>query len=493
LNKRFPKNSTILNNLGQAWFGLGEIDKASSYLDSVVRIYAYHPQATYTKSFIEESKDHQTSAVDLAKRSIRKSFSNDKQNRLNKLGYKLRSDDIDWDAPMPQDALGLNGFAPPEYPMNVMQSAPLEREWKEFRERCQQELASLRSQQSALEAQAFQATQKRTQLLLQAGQKGLWVDPIPPLAPKAMVKLKYLVDDNDGHREVEYKKKVQAVANAKLEVAEFEKRLSDALKSLEKKYEDKFGEGKPNPFDDACKDENAVKGTFLGSSNPILQEADTEFLKLSKRMISDELYYYQYTMWPEDFEVAKGSAKIKWLSLLINQKPVFQNKSNWCLPAEPGKPKPFKLAAFDDVHCNYHSELVTPVGTIRTDCSRMTTQLDLKFLKIGLKQDMDRETFGDQFMSCSVEVGAGTGAGVNAGPLKAEVSAGASIAAEFDRNGLRDVILKGSASVSAGSDIIKGGKMAGVGVSDLSVDVGVQGQISIISGISSMGGSGLLK
>src|SRR5690606_32110633 len=56
LHQKFPKNSTMLNNLGQAWFGLGEIGKAENYLDSAIRIYAYHPQANLTKSLIEESK-----------------------------------------------------------------------------------------------------------------------------------------------------------------------------------------------------------------------------------------------------------------------------------------------------------------------------------------------------------------------------------------------------------------------------------------------------
>lgn len=56
LNAKYPKNSTLLNNLGQAWFGLGEIGKAEKYLDSAIRIYAYHPQANLTKSLIEESQ-----------------------------------------------------------------------------------------------------------------------------------------------------------------------------------------------------------------------------------------------------------------------------------------------------------------------------------------------------------------------------------------------------------------------------------------------------
>ncbi len=56
LNTKFPHNSTLLNNLGQAWFGLGEISKAEKYLDSTIRLYAYHSQANYTKAVIEESR-----------------------------------------------------------------------------------------------------------------------------------------------------------------------------------------------------------------------------------------------------------------------------------------------------------------------------------------------------------------------------------------------------------------------------------------------------
>jgi hypothetical protein len=34
---------------------------------------------------------------------------------------------------------------------------------------------------------------------------------------------------------------------------------------------------------------------------------------------------------------------------------------------------------------------------------------------------MEKETFGDQFMNCSVEVGAGTSMGENSGILKTEM------------------------------------------------------------------------
>lgn len=493
LNKRFPKNSTVLNNIGQAWFGLGDIDKANSYLDSAIRLCAFHPQANYTKSFIEESKDHKAAAIDAAKRSIKKGYSNKKEDQLNNLGYKLKNDDINWNQPMPADALGLEKFKWPEYPMNVMQSEVLEKEWDNFKQVCQQELDRLTSQQNTLEEKMIAANQKRMQQVMQASQKGVLISPMPLLAPKAVIKLKYLIDGKDGHLAFNYQKKTEAILNAVKQTDEFEDKLSTAEKAIALKYEDAFGEGKSNPFAAACSDENNARNVFLSSSNKVLRESYVDFFSLLRRKLNDEVYYSQYTQWPDEFEVAKVHAKIIWLGSIMQQKVMFKEKSNWCSGVmEEKQPKAFKLAAFDDVHCVYHSQLKTPVGTLSMDCSRWTTTLDLKIVKLGLKQDMDKETFGDRFMSCSVEVGIGTSAGVNVGPLKAEASIGAGLAAEFDRNGLTDLVVKTSAGVSAGSDIITDGSIAGVGVSDLSLEVGVKGQISLISGKSSVESTGLL-
>ena len=58
----------------------------------------------------------------------------------------------------------------------------------------------------------------------------------------------------------------------------------------------------------------------------------------------------------------------------------------------------------------------------------VTSELDLKIIKLGLKQNMEKgtndgsvmENFADQFMTCSVEVGADKSAGFDSNLLKAE-------------------------------------------------------------------------
>lgn len=501
LNRRFPKNSTLLNNLGQAWFGLGEIGKAEKYLDSAIRIYAYHPQANLTKSLIEESKGNKKQAVEAAKRSIANGYTAEKADRLKKLGHQLKSGDISWNRPMPQDPLGLEKFKWPEYPMNVDESEVLEAEWDAFRQACQSEMNELGHKQKVLEQELEKATLVRTKQLFQAGQRGVMVDPLPRFAHKAMVKLNYLVDDSDGQISYSYQNKLKAITNAQFETAKFEDMLSAQLKVLEEKYEDEFGEGKPNPFEAACADDTKAKNSYLSSSNVTLRDAYGDFLQFMRKKINNEMYYYQYTMWPENFELAKVHAKLSWLSLVTNQTPKFKDKSGWCNEEEEEEEeKPFKLAKFDDIACRYNSTLDLGIIIFRNNCSRMTSELKLKFIEYTRYDDFERAE-GDTYISSTVKVSVEKGFDdlkAEYGPLKVEAKVGAGLELEMDRGGIKDIILSGEAKIGAGHNVYdegleEMGSIGGKDIEDTTIEAGVEGRISLISGKGSVGGTGKLE
>ncbi len=500
LNKRTPRNSTILNNIGQAWFGLGDIEKSGKYLDSTIRICASHPQANNTKSFIEESKGNSKGAVEAALASIKAGYSTEKENRLYKLGYDLNSKDISWDKPMPQDPLGLEKFNWPAFPLSVDQSEILEKEWDAFKSACSKELENLSGQQDKLVEAWTIIRQVRTQQLLKAGAKGQNGSLFPPLASKAMKKLDYLVNDKDGHFAFSMQKKNEAILAANTALEQLSNMLQSKIIGLNENYQNKFGEGKLNPFGAACSDYNGANSVFLDSANTMLKQTQSDYLNFIRRKLNDQIYYDQYTKWPEEFEVEKVNAKIQWLNAISSQTVMFKSKSNYCQKEAEIEPKRGILQDFDDVHCEYHSELKLPIGKISVDCSRVTSELDLKILKLGLKQNMEKGTndgsvldnFSDQFMNCSVEVGASESAGFESNVLKAEASVGVSMRAEFDRTGLTDVIVKTEAGVSLGTNLLEGGSQNGVGVSDLSVEAGVKGEISLVSGKSSVESTGIL-
>lgn len=498
LNKKFPGNSTLLNNLGQAWFGLGEITKAEKYLDSAIRIYAYHPQANYTKSFIEESKGNTAAATEAVKRSIKKSYSKEKENRLNKLGYKLKDDDLNWNFPMPQDPLGLEKFNWPGYPKNVAESEVLEKEWAAFKAACKNKLEELKIKEKKAEAVLIAFNEQFTKQLIQAGNKGIMVNPMPPFAPKAIVKLKYLVEGKDGSLEHNYKTKVEALASTYIQAASFEKTFSNELEVLEKKYEDQFGEGKPNPFDAACADDTKAKNAYLNSANMLLQEKSTDWINFLRRKINDEIYYYQYTMWPEQFEWAKIQAQINWLTSIQGQVVKFKDKSPWCQNIEDedeDKIKPFKLQAFDDVACQYKSKMDLIIIKFTNNCSRMTSEFDFLFLNYVRKDDFERAE-GDTYISSTFKISVEAGKDLKAGPLKVEAKVGGGIELEFGRQGLENVTLIGEAKVGIGTGIMDedesgspGIGIAGKDAFPTTVEAGVEGRISINCGKGSIKGS----
>src|SRR5204863_477671 len=105
----------------------------------------------------------------------------------------------------------------------------------------------------------------------------------------------------------------------------------------------------------------------------------------------------------------------------------------------------------------------------------------------------------DQFMNCNVEIGAKVGKDVKLGPLSVEASAGARIGIEIDRAGISDVYVTGGVKAGVGTNIISGASeatgtpssMMGQGVSDLSLDGGIEGKISLVSGKGSIYGIGI--
>ena len=512
LNRRYPKNTTILNNIGQAWFGLGEIGMAEKYLDSCIRIYTSHSQANMTKSLIDESKGDKQHAVEALKRSIKEGYSMEKENRLNKFGYKLKGDDLGWDKPMPQDPLGLEKFNWPEYPFTVVASEGLEKEWRAFIDECQLEISELTAMQSRLEQEMMTATQKRMQQVLQAGQQGVMIDPLPRFAPKAVIKLKYLVDGKDGKLDFDYQKRGEALAQSRISVAGFEDKYEKELQLVKDKYEELFGEGKPNPFAAACADENKVKDAFLKEANGLILSENKAFLEFMRRMYNDRMYYCQYTMWPEEFELAKVQTKISWLNLIKDQGVKFLNKSDWCRYDSVAAPQKTKLGQFEDMHCNYHSELKLGVGTINSDCSKLTAKLDLYLLKntLGIEVvklkwttkegDRDDESFIDQFQSARVELGAKKGVGYGQGPFRAEAKAGAAGFVEIDRHGISDagIILTAEAKLASnfikpteGTKQIADNSLGPVKDPSLSL-IGAETKISIQSGFTAEG-KGILK
>ena len=123
LNNLFPDNSTILNNMGQAWFGLGDMENAKKNLEEATSLYNNHSTANSSLSTIYEAEGDNDKAISFLKASIKETYDPDKEARLVKLGVKLKYADMPpFNYPMVKDPLGFLALVrslPEDYPSRI--------------------------------------------------------------------------------------------------------------------------------------------------------------------------------------------------------------------------------------------------------------------------------------------------------------------------------------------------------------------------------------
>jgi tetratricopeptide (TPR) repeat protein/arsenate reductase-like glutaredoxin family protein len=500
LNAKFPKNSTLLNNLGQAWFGLGDITKAEKYLDSVIRIYAYHPQATYTKSYIEESKGNKTEAVNLVKKSILHSYSKEKEDRLSKMGHKLTAKEVSLPKNTKADPLNLGGFAAPPFPMSVDQCIAMEPVWAAYRQQLEAQAAALKPRLEAAWQLTTDMQQKRSneniamvKASVNAGSPQGVLTLVPMHASAAYLKQNEVMDEYNRKMAAFGKKTAVFFTGTAVQL----KRDYDAtMEKLREEDNEQTGEGLPNK--DFCPRYKEASDKYLNAYNGAVESFFKEHLEIQKKYLNEITHWQMYSEWPEKFEAHKLEAKIAWLGALT---PTFSFKSITtykCAMSPMGKTG--KLSKFDDVACQYNDTLNLKIIKFTNNCSRMTSEFDFLFLRYVRKDDFERAE-GDTYISSTYKISAEAGKDLKAGPLKVEAKVGAGIELEFGPQGIEDVTLIGEVKVGAGTGILdeddKSGSpgigIAGKDAFPTTVEAGVEGRISIISGKSTIEPSGIFK
>ena len=108
LNYLYPKNSSIYNNLGQAWFGLGELEEANKFLDSATLLDPTHSTANETISQIHLSHGQTAKTIASLKASLKEVYDPEKHAQLTNLGYQITYSDLPpFNYPMMNDPFGL--------------------------------------------------------------------------------------------------------------------------------------------------------------------------------------------------------------------------------------------------------------------------------------------------------------------------------------------------------------------------------------------------
>lgn len=503
LNTKHPKNSTILNNIAQAWFGLGDIAQAEKYLDSVIRIYSYHPQANLTKSIIEESKGQKEQAIVSLKKSVRYYYSVDKENSLRKLGYKLKASDVFFAFKPDPDPFKLSNFNLPPIPKTAKEEESTAKEWNSF-------MSGLNASIAKISTELNQLSVPKQKELIANGQKymegkiGETGPDQPYLYKKAALRLKDL--EKDGGVLFRYNKAKNELKQFINQVKLSKENYIQELNKLDKKDNSKEGSGGID-----CKEAIALQDKYLTEINSRFSSLLAEYLHQTRIKFSEELYWKQFMQHADDFEITKKKYQLEWLGVLNLASSRFiasehrysygKDFLSHCLLVEDAK-YTSKLADFNEIHCPYKDTTSFIFGQVITNCSVMITKLDVKFLSASLTQDINKAGFKDSYVGCTVALTGEAGLGKwDKGPLRLEAKVGGSLEFEFDRTGLSDVRVSLEAKTGVGNNLIeeaetKSGVEQGIWGNDFvnnSKEMGVKGTISLISGHTTLAGTGILS
>lgn len=472
LNKDYPKNSTILNNMGHAWLGLGDVERAEKYLDSAIALFPNHSQANFTKAHLANARGNTQGAVTATKKSIQRAYSESKKSMLDDLNYKMKAGDLRWGLRMPQNPLIVPNYEWPQYPTTVDQSVALQGEWNAYVAKLRAEGDSYLAKQKIAEPIVADAMQKRIQEGLKNKDIGhLW------LAKKASLMLDYTLTAKGGamsklkQKEIELEmvhKRIDALNTTK----------GNEMSKIHEKFRPQMGEGKPNPFAAYCAALKGAQDAYLGSANPILEPAYKEYLDAYQKMVNEKVYYMQYLQFQEEFEVTKLNEQARWVGAL-SAYPIFEYPDQSVCPRIPAQPSTSSktLGDFNDLHCNTVIEFNILIANWKKSCDKSYIEAGVGPINFNLAYNDWKE----EIIRGSVEIGASKSIGNSNGPLKAELEGKLAGFIEFDKEGVTDVGVAAGVEAKAGVEVKTGSEVIESVGTDL-ISVGVTSRIGWNSG-----------
>ena len=484
LNRENPNNSTILNNIGQAWFGLGDLDKAKSYLDSTTMIFATHSQANQTKCVIQESKGDKTGAIQSMKQSVKGAYTPTKEAMLRKLGYKVEGADLDNSAlHMPSDPLGFAKWMAiiPPFPKTYKEQMLFAPRWKDFYQEILDERTKLQEKVARLNIEYADSLAKRQKKFAANPYQNQFKEPY--LSAKANKVLKYYTDDKDGHNAAKAKMLTEEMKFTYNNMETYKNNAYKKYEQLKRKYFDPIGEGQPSPPGDMCKEVINLYDSWIKSSNTELESYTFNFLKFKAQRLEASAYFAQFTTDLQPLiDFTETSMKIAFLVDLGNIKPLLDYQSDFawgCIESELEEKheETHKLADWDDLHCDKNITFaIKGIGSYNFTCN--STSVDLDPLILPFKASFKQNLNTGKFVNASASAGYGpvTAGGEydfvkekgsafvevsgnvideKKGGVKVKAGVGGKATLEFDKNGVSGLELEASGEVKVGNDAVK--------------------------------------
>jgi Flp pilus assembly protein TadD len=460
LNRRFPGNSTVLNNLGQAWFELGDLDNASKYLDTCLRFMASHSQASYTKAIIEEKKGDTKKAAEDVKKSLQQSFNPAKVAMLKRLGGAVDVNYINLDVNRSENGYSLGKYVNLDFDFYYSDEArrALLPQWAGY-------INALREKKAASDAAADMLQSSDAAA---SGQSFAAGSGPAFIVEKANTLLSALYGKYQDFQ----------MANLKTSTE-----MDLEFGQVTSKLPANAGTG-----GDKCDGIGAYK-TWVYEYNKRLKDFRTKTITQARSFIEDIVPVLRYVSFSDAvFQLQKQQLENDFIGYCMGTGTTpfdFQPGCNTCdilvtdcTEGEHKEQQPVKLTLpdFDETHCNTHGSINLVVLKYKWDCNVETVEFDASYSGLKIKGKI-RDNWVKETRKGNVEVTFVKSVGIESvGPVTIKAGGGGGVFVEFTEKGITDVGAIGQVKVKAGKVTI----------------AGAEGRVGLNSG-PTLSGSGILS
>jgi len=463
LASKYPKNTTVMNNLGQAWYALDEMMKSKQVLDTVMLYAVYHPEANATRGAIAEREGKQEEAANFISKSLKGAYNPDVEEFAKKKGLKIDYSNVLYrKRPFPGEYINPLDFRPPPQCTNVDQAAALEAEWEAWNVQVKKASGKIGAN---LNASSANYTKMSTDLARNHNAPAV---PFGSFFKKAALTYKVFLDEYTALSEeaVNYHQ-----TNYKKEEASIDSAHEKAIVKLLEKYP--VGEGQRTNWNSYCLALNAVNNHYLEQKAALNDNFNNRFSEPLRRLSIELMYWSQFLPEPMEMREMKYYGHAGFAVNPLQMHAIFE------YPCEK-PPKPNKSRDSLDIpepYCPIAFKFKFTVVKLTGDCSKFEIEVNLaKALLIGIERDfLNRKTTLAFGAGADVEIEAFGQKGDNVGfvedaiPQLIEFSgagAGGKVQAfiEIDSKGeVSDIGIRSEASLEGAwtekGDIKIGGKM----------------------------------
>jgi len=466
-NKQKPGEATLLSNLGNAYYQLGDMDKAMSFLQECVQSDTLNPTANKILCMMYMKKGDTKKAEEHATKSLTTSYDEQVVAILRQLNKKAKPGEIMSRLPVKEFPM-LKRIFLPAMPSNLDDMEQFEIELEAAKKSMAMTIADIEAKAPKIDEDLSQ------QILMASLTKG-----ISPLRVKAQ----YIIMDGMQNYQRE-KIRESDVFNYNLK--KLVMAYNTNAKAISQNYAEKLNKlegGEAGDEDEMaalelakCKEINAEKEKYLAGLSPLVNLYAQRQEYISRKFYSDYAYWAPY--WMPETTISFPSIESDYSKDIANilSEYTVVNKSD-CSVFEDLAEKDGKLQEWEDEFCaNFKGKIGLGGGKLTWDCNSWSVEGGE-----GIVGDFGMN-YNDDGSFDSFIMGAGVGETWSiAGGDIASIEAGASVK-NFIKVGVdkstgkwevRDVGVKGNISVE-GKGVVGPSKEINVLEVSVSVNAGVQ-------------------